>query len=795
MDDFTKLKRERAVVRAALTTTIRKAEGFLSSESTETTDGVLPGFVNLIQKKLDALDDLDRQISHTIDETELEKEVAETTQYQESAFILLSRISTALAPKISQSSGVPSIAESVKCDSHSGHNVKLPKLSIPPFDGDPLNFQEFIENFTASVDSNEQLSGQEKFLYLRSLLKGTALKSIQGAMNEANYDSALKIIKERFGDQKLLVASHVDTLMKLKPVLEAKNSVKMRALYDQIATSVRNLKSLGIDSASYGPIIIPCILSKLPEEFRLEVTKRVTLSDWNFDHILSAMNDEISIREACSFVSGVSKKPDSTKSEQPRTNSLLHTSAKKRDTFCVYCCSHEHKPWECNVVTEVDQRKNHLHANKLCLNCLTSGHKSSACKSRFSCYSCGGRHHSSICPKISSASASVGTQVSTGHMGEKDTPATSECVLLKTAKGKFCNPNNDRSMQGRILLDEGSQKSYITQQACDKLGLKPVSHHDLVINGACAQSTVLKSCKVVQFVIVTHSGQRLIIKASVLNEICHPLTSQPIYSAVKNYAHLKNLHFSDFHGDSVQLPIDCLIGADYALDLLTGRRVECPTRGPTAFETKLGWVLTGPLPLFDTNSVQNSYPMSTHSLKCCEVSTTSSVSDLNEKVSEMWKLENIGIVPDELCVYDNFSRNIAYNEEGKFYSVNLPWKDPRPVLPDNYLVSLKRLHGNLKKLRKTPDVLTNYHSVIENQLQQDVIEKCTAGKISDSSFPTHYLPHRGVLKEDNVSSKLRIVFDASCRASKSQPSLNDGLYKGPSMNFDSISNVCCAFSV
>ncbi|XP_065665633.1 uncharacterized protein LOC136087055 [Hydra vulgaris] len=43
----------------------------------------------------------------------------------------------------------------------------------------------------------------------------------------------------------------------------------------------------------------------------------------------------------------------------------------------------------------------------------------------------------------------------------------------------------------------------------------------------------------------------------------------------------------------------------------------------------------------------------------------------------------------------------------------------------------------------------------------------------------HYLPHRPVIREDKVTTKLRIVFDAS--ATSSGPSLNDCLHSGPSL--------------
>ena len=45
----------------------------------------------------------------------------------------------------------------------------------------------------------------------------------------------------------------------------------------------------------------------------------------------------------------------------------------------------------------------------------------------------------------------------------------------------------------------------------------------------------------------------------------------------------------------------------------------------------------------------------------------------------------------------------------------------------------------------------------------------------------HYIPHRPVIKEERVTTKIRIVYDASARISSDAPSLNDCLHIGPSL--------------
>ena len=47
--------------------------------------------------------------------------------------------------------------------------------------------------------------------------------------------------------------------------------------------------------------------------------------------------------------------------------------------------------------------------------------------------------------------------------------------------------------------------------------------------------------------------------------------------------------------------------------------------------------------------------------------------------------------------------------------------------------------------------------------------------------PTYYLPHRAVINEERLTTKLRVVFDASSHAEGCQ-SLNDCLMTGPNLN-------------
>ena len=56
-----------------------------------------------------------------------------------------------------------------------------------------------------------------------------------------------------------------------------------------------------------------------------------------------------------------------------------------------------------------------------------------------------------------------------------------------------------------------------------------------------------------------------------------------------------------------------------------------------------------------------------------------------------------------------------------------------------------------------------YYNIIKEQLKLNVVEKVSPSETKnfDQVGNIHYLPHRPVIKHDRVTSKVRIVFDAS----------------------------------
>ena len=90
--------------------------------------------------------------------------------------------------------------------SFTGKGMKLPKLDVPTFNGDILNWSQFWEQFFVSVHDHSDLSDAEKLVYLQQAIKNSSAKNtIEGLSHTAdNYNEAVSCLKMRYDRPRLI---------------------------------------------------------------------------------------------------------------------------------------------------------------------------------------------------------------------------------------------------------------------------------------------------------------------------------------------------------------------------------------------------------------------------------------------------------------------------------------------------------------------------------------------------------------------------------------------------------------
>ena len=125
-------------------------------------------------------------------------------------------------------------------------------------------------------------------------------------------------------------------------------------------------------------------------------------------------------------------------------------------------------------------------------------------------------------------------------------------------------------------------------------------------------------------------------------------------------------------------------------------------------------------------------------------------------------------------MYEEFQEQLERSPEG-WYETGLPWRSNNPPLPTNEMGSRRRLDNLVKRLKASDQY--DHYDIITQQLEDGVIELAPQ-EASDKEF---CIPHKAVVKNTAETTKLRIVYDASAKESRTSPSLNDCLNPGPSL--------------
>ena len=270
---------------------------------------------------------------------------------------LLPRIETCLSlpstnnPIITNASDLDSVSSNPQNNNHI--DAKLPEIEIPKFNGKPIEWQSFWDQFSAAVDSKTNIPDVVKFSYLKGVLSKDVQESIRGLLiTNENYSIALKILRERYANKQVLISSSMERSVKLQPITSMKNVKGLRTMYDLVEGNVRNSSSLGVPSDTYGKLLVHLLIEKIPHTLRLVISPEFNDEVWDLENMLKYFKKEIFAKERCSLL--VNETLYNPNKRNENTMSVFLSGQQK--LCCVYCQG-EHFPIKCHNVTDVNARK------------------------------------------------------------------------------------------------------------------------------------------------------------------------------------------------------------------------------------------------------------------------------------------------------------------------------------------------------------------------------------------------------------------------------------------------------
>ncbi|KAK3712755.1 hypothetical protein QZH41_001990 [Actinostola sp. cb2023] len=174
---------------------------------------------------------------------------------------------------------------------------------------------------------------------------------------------------------------------------------------------------------------------------------------------------------------------------------------------------------------------------------------------------------------------------------------------------------------------------------------------------------------------------------------------------------------------------------------------------------------------------------------CCEDLLKMDSKELLNK--KFWELEAVGISgeetknysPDEQFTIRHFKDTVKF-ENGR-YVTTLPKSEKFPPTKTNYRQCKSRLEQIERKYKNLQVRRQAYQEAINKYASDGIAEEIIDDSNGDHKV-VRYLPHHAVLKADSITTKTRIVFDASAQ-DEDGVSLNDCLLPGPALQPDLVS--------
>lgn len=676
----------------------------------------------------------------------------------------------------------PRLNTSVEQNLNSGHNVSsnnfdplqnvlLPKLKLPSFDGEFHHWLQFKTNFKTIICDNTNLNENQKFQFLKASLDGYASRFIEGLdSTDKPFERAWNLLCERFDKKQFLIDSHFKSILSMQNITR-ENYVQFRKLLDEVSKHLTSLEGLELTKdILYDSFIIHIVSNKLDKN---------TIRDWieikyhtdlpTLDEFMNFLKDKSDILQC------LDDTQQSTKSignlSKNRNNPVHLLLSTNKSLSCNYC-KQVHTIYKCpqflalNVDTRIQKIKN-LH---LCENCLLAGHDKQNCK-HGNCTICKRKHNTLLhkqynaTPPVNNASNEPTTSTNMVVNHNLNTILKTETFTNSLLSTVTCQIKDNRGNfhQIRALLDCGAQSNIITEKACSLLNI-PLLPTNVSISGIGQNiSHINKKCSITLYSCV--NDHEYTISCLVV-----PVITGNIPFTYFNPSTLNIPEYVQLSDPGVGCPqdVDLLLGANIFWDLLLNEKIKL--KNNMLINTVFGWIVTGALPI-DTNKIM-----------MCNFSKIHIPED--DQLKKFWEIEEIKgsnqfLSQDDIECESLFNANTFRVENGQFV-VKFPLKQSPELLGSSKPDAIRRF----KTLEK------RFADVHFKQLYTDFIKEYeNLGHMTKLTIEPngikYFLPHHGILKEMSTTTRLRVVFDGSCKTSTGW-SLNDIQYIGPKVQNDII---------
>lgn len=715
---------------------------------------------------------------------------------------------------------------------------QLPKISVPVFNGDPLQYPLWRNSFSALID-NQPLDATTKLNYLNQYVSGKPKLLVEHYMligTDEAYVKARDVLAERYGNSSVVSTAFINKLHQW-PKISPRDAQGLRQFSDflgKVEAARPTTPSLGVLDYACENILL---IDKLP--YHLEGKWRDKIERWRanhseasyppfseFDQFLRRAANKANMpefeglsrgrensRPSGQYTSSHTSKKGTNASAQAFATTTVHgdqSSLSQRDDACPHC-SKSHHLEDCKSFSSKSflDRKNFFFRKRLCMGCGESTqHQVKDCGNRKTCKVCNGRHLTSLHrdPKKPSTDSpekevievqprDVGTSNCTRVCAQPNQGGEGDhCMIIPVIVRSADNPHKESKVYA--VLDDQSNSCFITKVLCEQLDLQG-PETQLLLTTMHEQNACITSNRIFGLEVLDLEREHVVKLPVCFKRDSVPAKHSqiPKTEVINQWSHLKQIAGKLMPYDS-SIEISLLIGSNCPSVVRPRQIVAGGEDDPYGQRSLLGWGVIGRV---CKSSVKN------HEAFCNKTTTAVTYHHFayGTKVKEIFDSEKVlrALESDfqekspyrqPYSVDDQSFMSILENgttrRQDGHYEMPLPLKTSNLSMPDNRRLAEKRWLQLQARFRKNPKLFTDYQTFMK-----DVVTEC-AERVPKDRLGVHdgrvnYIPHTGVY-HPKKPDKIRVVFDCSARFEG--VSLNDHLLQGPDL-MNRLIGVLCRF--
>ena len=472
----------------------------------------------------------------------------------------------------------------------------LPKLKLAEFSGDPLEWPEWSQLFQATVHA-ANIDNSVKMNHLKTMVTGKSKEAIAGLGHTAGmYNVAWNILVRNFGKPQMVLNAQLKRIHSF-PSMKPYDGAALIKFARIVSSCVNVLTQFNYVGDLNSERVLGSATRKLTMDMKtkwLTYVKQMNLYQPGLAVFSEWLNDIADVQDELLLSSNLNADRAKSSYKEKAKGSTFATSAtntgndnSKNQRECVLKDG-KHPIWKCEKFKKmnVEERGQKAKELKLCFKCLSDAHQIKNCSGRLCDVNGCGKSHQRLLHR------------SYKNVEQKqNSESVDEVANVSSMKSSGVRPvipvtigSGSKTLKTFALCDPGASLSFVDESLMKMLNLtgQPVDLNVAGIHGTSDISSYRLRVRIgdqdgkVKEDIMAYSHPNVIAESRTYN----------LKKLKETYPHLSVLRDSTINLGELKV----ILGQDcYHLHRAIDYR-KCGNAKPWAVRTKLGWVLSGPLP-------------------------------------------------------------------------------------------------------------------------------------------------------------------------------------------------------